>query len=325
MTTRISRPHPSIVWGALVLAAGLLAWLVIRDASSLDALGGITFGQVAVIMGLQLLYLVPESYRQQIVVESVSGTRLSPYGWFRIFIVGRFLNSLIPQLGTVYRAVRLKRDFAISYTDFGGALAAFLLLSLLLNLLVAAALLASGELQIGVVPAWVAPLLAAGGVVAAAVIAHFFSGRSSSRTSQLLATLQAVVDSAISAATDRRLLVRFVITWLATLVVVVALYGAVFSVVGVEPGFGQIVALYALVQVSSFVVITPGNLGVQELGFAGLAVVLSIPGAEAVLAAALIRATGWVAIAVPSVAVGFSEITSYLKDHRAVPPAPVEE
>jgi len=66
------------------------------------------------------------------------------------------------------------------------------------------------------------------------------------------------------------------------------------------------------VQATSFAVITPGNLGIQELGFTGLASLFGIPLAQGAAAAAIIRASGWIALAIPALVFGGRDMFSYL-------------
>lgn len=312
-------------WMSIVLvisALGLIIWLIARDRPSLDALGDIGPIDLFVIMVLQVLYLIPESYRQKIVIESSSLTSVRSFQWFRIFVVGRFLNTLVPQSGNVYRALRLRNDLGIALTEFGGGMAAFIIMSVVASLLVAAPLLAlqSPSPTIGNVPVWAA-LLTAGVVLAAVPFLIWLTVRNhppaDEERSTIVDTAQQVIKATMTALSDLRLMVAFVAVWVITLIVVVALYRVVFSAIGWNLGVGEAVAIYALLQASSFVVLTPGNLGIQELGFAALAAVFGIPAAIGVIAAGLIRATGWIAVAVPAAMFGSDDIVRYFRDPNA--------
>lgn len=308
-------------WLSIVLVVStlsLVVWMIARDRPSLDALGDIEPTDLFVIMGLQVLYLIPESYRQKIVIESSSVTSIGSFQWFRIFIVGRFLNTLVPQSGNVYRALRLRADFGIAVSEFGGGMAAFVIMSVVASLFVAAPLLAwqSPTPMIGAVPVWVTLLLA--GVVLAStpfLIWFVVRGRSSAQgeRSRILDTAQQVVKATMTALSDLRLMVAFVAVWVVTLIVVVTLYRVVFSAIGWNLEVGEAIAIYALLQAGSFIVLTPGNLGIQELGFAALAAIFGIPAAIGVIAAALIRATGWIAVAVPAALFGSDDIVRYFR------------
>ncbi len=305
-------------FGILVATVGLLAWFVGRDLDSLDALGSISAIAIMAILVLQGLYLIPESYRQQVVVESAGKTRLPVVAWFRIFVIGRFLNSLIPQSGNVYRALRLKADYGIGYVDYVGSMVLFLLMSISLNLGLASLLIAidpsepSGD---QIAAPWMLLTLAVV-VVAVPLLVWWVLERVEISDTAWLAPfriLRDLMNSAVQALRQPGLLVRFVGAWLVTLAVVVALYGVVLSTVGASIGIGEIIALYALVQATSFVVITPGNLGIQELGFTGLAALFGVPLAQGAAAAAIIRASGWIALAIPALLFGGRDIFEYLR------------
>ena len=305
-------------FGVLVASLGVLGWFVGRDLDALDALRTVSPAAIALILVLQGLYLIPESYRQQVVVESAGRTKLPVVGWFRIFVVGRFLNSLIPQSGNVYRALRLKADFAIEYVDFVGSMVLFLLMSISLNLGLAAILIAiepTASSGGAFASAWV--LFAAALVVSLGPLLMWGVLRRislpDSKWAAPLRALRGLMGSAVGALRQPGLLVRFVGAWLVTLVVVAALYSVVLSTVGASVGIGEVIALYALVQATSFLVITPGNLGIQEIGFTALAALFGVPLAQGAAAAAIIRGSGWVALAIPALVVGGREVATYLR------------
>lgn len=302
----------------IVTTLGLVVWLVARDRPSLDVLGNIDSTDIFVIMVLQFLYLMPESYRQEIVIESSSKTSIGSFRWFRIFIVGRFLNTLIPQSGNVYRALLLRKDLGIAISEFGGGMAAFVIMSVVASLFVAAPLLAlqSPSPTIGGTPVWLA-LLVIGIILAATPFLIWFAFRDRSQPhggqSRILDTSHQVVTATMTALSDLRLMIAFIAVWIMTLIVVVALYRTVFEAIGWNLGIGEAIAIYALLQASSFIVLTPGNLGIQELGLAALAAVFGIPVAIGVIAAGLIRVTGWLAVAVPAAVLGSSDIVRFLR------------
>jgi uncharacterized membrane protein YbhN (UPF0104 family) len=305
-------------FGVLGASIGLLVWFVGRDLDSLDALRTISPIAIVAILVLQGLYLLPESYRQQVVVESAGKTRLPVAGWFRIFVIGRFLNSLIPQSGNVYRALRLKADFGIGYVDYVGSMVLFLMMSVSLNLGLASVLIAIDPSDTGndpIATPWVLFALAVI-VLAVPLGLWWLLERFDMPDTRWLAPftiLRDLMRSAVDALRVPGLVVRFVAAWLVTLAVVVALYGIVLSTVGASVGIGEIIALYALVQATSFVVITPGNLGIQELGFTGLAALFGVPAAQGAAAAAIIRASGWITLAIPALLMGGRDVFSYLR------------
>ena len=59
------------------------------------------------------------------------------------------------------------------------------------------------------------------------------------------------------------------------------------------------------------------NLGIQELGLTALATVFGIPAAIGVVAAGIIRVTGWIALTVPAAVFGSSDIAVYVRSMRS--------
>lgn len=296
--------------------------MVVRDRPALDALGDIAPADLIVIMILQVLYLIPESYRQKIVIESSADSSIRWLPWLRIFIVGRFLNTIIPQSGNVYRGLRLRTDLGIALADFGGGMAAFVVMSVVASMFVAAPFLAwqSPSLEIAGIPAPIVLLVAGATFAAAPFAAWAVLGRWRTRpgeSSRIAETARSVGAATIAALSDIRLMVRFVAVWVVTVTIVVALYRSVFGAIGWELGIGEAIAIYALLQASSFLVLTPGNLGIQELGLTALATVFGIPAAIGVVAAGIIRVTGWIALTVPAAVFGSSDIAVYVRSMRS--------
>jgi uncharacterized membrane protein YbhN (UPF0104 family) len=80
--------------------------------------------------------------------------------------------------------------------------------------------------------------------------------------------------------------------WALSLIVIVIMYATAFSMVGTIPAIAALIGIYALVQATSFVVITPGNIGIQDIGFAVVAIAFGSEPAVAAAAALIIRVSG---------------------------------
>ena len=307
---------------AAVFAVGLVAWLIVRDRDALGALGDLDGLQVVWILLLQVAYLITESLRMQVVIERAAGVSLGPLDWFRIFAVGRVINLLIPQGGNAYRAIALRETAGVPFTDFGGGIVAFLWLSVTLNLVVASALIAwkpTPSTSTAALGSWQA-MLGAALVVGVAPLLLNLVLRWINSDVALIRGVRRVVETAVAAVRDVGLLVRFFVVWLATLAVVLVMYRLVLDAVGADLGPGEIVALYTLVQVTAAVVLTPGNFGVQELGFTGIAVLFGVPAAQGAAAAAIIRITGLVVLLALGLASGLTDIRTYVGTRRTPQP-----
>lgn len=106
---------------------------------------------------------------------------------------------------------------------------------------------------------------------------------------------------------DRRYLVRVTAWTVAAFVQASAMIWLAFAALGVPVGLAEAIAFYVLLQVATYVPITPGNLGVQELAFAGLATGMGGGAVDGVAVSALVRVSGVVALVAASLPMGGAE------------------
>lgn len=275
------------------ITVGAVVAIVWLNRSDLEAIEELTIGSGLTLVALQVAYLFPQSYRYEIITEEHAGIELPSLGWFRIFAVGTLLNNFLMQAGLVYRAAALKRLAGVSLGAYVGSYASFAWLSLLLNLGVAAVLLGalSPSVSFGVVPAWLAMVLAAG-VVAVAPATLERVARRTSRQNRIIAAGRDVLRDIVELPRRPRFARRFLVssaaaTALGTAVVVTAAHG-----LNADVSVGEAALFLALVQMSSLVVITPGNLGIRELAFSLIGGALETGAVNGLLISAVTRATG---------------------------------
>src|SRR5262249_48879892 len=120
MTSPDARRRMSLLarWAVAALAMAFVVRELFSDPEPLRRLFG-TLPQVlravgARIAGNQLLM----SFRFSLAVQLYSGKHVPSTVWFRLISVGQMLNLFVPQLGSVYRGVALKREFGIAYMTY---------------------------------------------------------------------------------------------------------------------------------------------------------------------------------------------------------------
>lgn len=301
-----------IAWSVAVVSFGVIVWLALRDNQVISALRMISPLQIMALFVFQVLYLVVESRRLEIVIEDASGTKIPSLPMLSLFSVGRVLNLLVPQAGNVYRGVRLNRAYGIAASDYAGALGAFVWLTAVLSLVTSGVVLGLTQrsLTVSSLPLWSAMIGA--GILLTVIPVALFAATSSmihrGRPETVVGKITSVVVAAANAVTNPILILKFLATWLMTIAVVAPMYIWTFSIMDVSVGLGVVIALYGLVQVTSFVVITPGNIGIQDLGFTGLAILLGVPAGPAAAAAGLIRASGVIATVGTAMLTGWSDL-----------------
>jgi uncharacterized membrane protein YbhN (UPF0104 family) len=218
------------------------------------------------------------------------------FGWvvmFRIFVIARILNLVVPQSGNVYRIASLKDKYRAPIVETTGGLAAFIWIS------VTASLILSTVLTIVSAPTasdgtTVSVRILAGLTIMAIAAPWALLALASQITSDssFLTKVRRASIAALEVTRHPRVLIQFLGYWALSLVVVVIMYSIAFGMVGSVPSVATLVAIYALVQATSFIVITPGNIGIQDLGFAAVAVAFGSEPEVAAAAALIIRVSG---------------------------------
>jgi uncharacterized membrane protein YbhN (UPF0104 family) len=308
-------------WVLLVASVVFVVLILLRDREAFASLQRVGVGSLAVLALAQIIYLVLQSYRQWIVLLRCGGERV-PFGyWLRIFVIGRVLNSLLPQAGNVYRGVRLKRDHRVTYTEYVTLFFAFTWLATIFNLALAAVVLAvfKADVEVAGVNGVVAVVALLVALIAAPFVLRAITALSPGRAHWVAWTRERLLqlfDGSIELLRHRRLLVELAVSGVAALLLVSGIFWIVFQALDVDTSLAEVVLLYVLLQTSTYVNLTPGNLGVQEAIFGILSSQVGFAAATGVLVSAIVRATGYVALAVVAVAVGGRELRAALRSAR---------
>lgn len=262
-----------------VVACAALAFVVQQLTTNPEPLQRILRTGPGVLVGLCALVVLNQalmSLRFALAMKQTGVGGVSLVTWFRLTSIGQMLNLFVPQLGNVYRAVTLKRDYGISFLGYATGLISFVWLDMVMGLAIAILVIAGLEpsLRFAGVSA-LALLLAASAVVFFGPIAAAFAlGRLPSRSGwlgKMQARLTTLLATASAAARSPSLILRFfLLNTVVTAGQTATLWLAFHSVGGVIPLSG-LVLFQILVKLSSQIVVTPGNLGITELAFGGLA------------------------------------------------------
>lgn len=313
----------SAPWLAFVASLAATAALVVVRGEDLAVLEALDPAATLLLVALQAVYLVVQSGRFQVVLVKLADTRIGFGAWLQLFVLGRFLNLFLPQAGNVYRAVELKRRFGVGYTRFAAAFVNAPWVAMVLNFVLGAAVVAltqpearvggwplAGLLGIAALVTAVAPLAA--GLLLPLVPRRFrllawLHGRLAEMVAVTLASLR-----------DPGYLLRVVGWTLAAFVQATAMLWVGFAALGGGVGLAEAVAFYVLLQLATYVPLTPGNLGVQELAFGVLAVGLGGAAVDGVVVSALVRVTGVIALVAAALPLGGVQA---LRASRAVPAA----
>jgi uncharacterized membrane protein YbhN (UPF0104 family) len=288
-------------WAVVVVAVVATGMIAARRGEDLALLGAIDAGAVAALVALQGLYLVMQSGRFHVVLVRLADRGVGFWPWLRLFVVGRFLNLFVPQAGNVYRGVELKRRFDVRYTRFFAAFVNAPWVAMVLNFAFGAVLL--GVLQSGAsvagLPVWLTLGAAALATAAAPFVITLLLPLVPQRVrwvAWLHGRLAEMLRVTLASLRDVGYVGRVVAWTAAAFAQAVVMLWVCFAALGVSVGLAEVVAFYVLLQLATYVAITPGNLGLQELAFAGLATGMGGGAVEGVLVSGLVRVTGVLAL-----------------------------
>lgn len=281
-----------------LLGTGLLVW---RRGEDLSLLRTLDSGAIVALVLLQGAYLVLQSGRFHVVLRQVAPQRVPFWPWLQLFVLGRFLNLFVPQGGNVYRGVVLKRRFAVPYTRFVTAFVNAPWIAMVLNFALGALLVTLltprttvAGWPLGLLLGLAALIAAAAPLLGSLVLPRLPRGWRWSAWAH--ARVREVLGVTLESLGDARYLWRVSAWTVAAFGQAVLMLWVCFAALGTQVGLAEAVAFYVLLQLATYLTITPGNLGVQELAFGFLAVGLGSGAVDGVLVSALLRVTGVIAL-----------------------------
>jgi uncharacterized protein (TIRG00374 family) len=271
-------------------------WTLWSDPEPIRRLSTIGPGTVVAMFCLVVVNQFLMAVRLSVAFEQC-GARVPLRTWFRLTSVGQFLNLFVPQLGTVYRAFALKREYAVSYVTYASGLLAYVWLDLLMGFFIALLAIAAFDASVafGGVPAVVWLLVITAGLflsplVAVAVTRRLklgdgFAARARSKAYALLDTTHRALQSP-------RLLGRVFVVNVFSAAGQVATLWLSFHAVGSAMSWSALLVFQVFTKLSNQVTVTPGNLGLNELAFGVFSRALGQGMEHGVAVALLIRAVG---------------------------------
>lgn len=322
MTARAQRILP---WLAFALAIGATVVLVAARGEDLRTLAALRQSFVVALLAMQALYLIVQSVRFHVVLVRFAERPVGFWPWTRLFVLGRFLNLFVPQAGNVYRAVELRRRFDVRVQSFLVAFVNAPWLAMILNFGFGAAfvgLLAPSAAVAGW-PLWAllvaATLVTSLAPIVALPLLPLFPERLR-WAAWLRARLGEMVGVTLRSVREPRYLAR--VTWwtLLAFIQASAMLWLGFVALGIPVGVAEAIAFYVLLQLATYVQVTPGNLGLQELAFAALSAGFGATVADGILVSTIVRVTGVIALVVAALPMGGLEALRLTRAERRTAP-----
>ena len=277
-----------------------LAYLVgffYKNRENIEVAFALDTKSLLAIIGLQPILYLLQSWRFRIVMEKCTGTKV-PFGpWFKIYILARFLNTVFSQTGNVYRGITLKKQYNITYTNYIGGHTSMVWLDTSMNLLMAliVIVLFQPDFQIGRFVAWKIIAIIMIIVIGLPVLAEKWLGILSFQNKTLVwihQRFQQVVSTTVNNFKDRIYLGKLFILGLLLFARTCVAFYIYFLCFGTKVDLPALAVFYAIFKLGNFIMLTPGNLGIQELVFGFLSENMGIGMAQGILVSTLTRVIG---------------------------------
>lgn len=320
MTQGGERRGGGIFWFILGLAAvGLAVFLVVRDEAAREAVADIAIPMLIAVELFQLANVFTDSVRYRMVFPARFREVVPAWPWHRIFSVGRFLNGLVPQAGSAYRAAHLRMEFGIPVPAFLGSVLAISWLGNGIALILAGlTVLIAGSTATGTVV-----LLAGLAIIGVVGVGpRLVSGRARALRrlvpDRAARALRGMGESFVELAHTPGRLARVLAVSVSTQASGAAAYVLVCAALGLDQPLVAGVALYAGTTVATTAALTPGGFGIAELAAAAIGSAIDIGAAVGVLCALVIRLTGKLALG------ALALVSTLAAGRRAVRPPSVD-
>jgi hypothetical protein len=296
-------------WLVAIVSLALAARYLVRHQDELSFVLDLDWRILVPVLAANLAYLGLKAWRFLVILRQNGLDGASFPAWFRIFVIAAFLNKWIPQAGNVYRGVRLKADHGFSYAGYVSSYASSAWLSTILDLALALGLTVVLEptLQIG---RWRAPW-AIGAALAVVIGGPILGNLLLSRVhvqESLLARVHSVLSQVVSGAVEMARDVRFVsrvsvlggLAFLAT----AAQFRLVMQAFGISVSVPVVAVFTCLRRTSQLLILSPGNLGVQEMAYGFLGAAVGIGAAPGIVASGVSRVVAYFVNTILAAALG---------------------
>ncbi|MEN6309844.1 MAG: lysylphosphatidylglycerol synthase transmembrane domain-containing protein [Anaerohalosphaeraceae bacterium] len=259
----------SLQWVLAVFCVLWVVWHFYQNRQDLGLFGSLTLPIIALLLGLFILHLLLYSLNFYYVIISCAGSKIPFIDFFKTIIIGRFLSSITPQAGGVWRAIHLKHKFGISYTHYIGGFLCYLWLDAAMNILISVVIFAlfAPEFKIGSISVWPPLAILSIAWFAPLLIEKLFRKIKiqAGWLGRVHEHLSAMISIAIQGLADHKMLSRVICINTINCINNILIYYLCLSGSGEKITIPALAAFFILLKLSSYIIITPGNIGVREI------------------------------------------------------------
>jgi uncharacterized protein (TIRG00374 family) len=290
----LSRYKKIIQW---LLTAACLIYIILffsKNSQELKLLGHLNPTCLIALTGLIFLGFIIFTWRFHLVLKKCTNKSVPFLPWLKMMALGRFLSTIAPQAGNIYRSVMLKQNYQIPHTYYAGSLFSLTWMDTAFNLILAAVimLVLQPEMRLGGLGIWLLLVLLATGIILVPVLLELFFRRlrfQNLRLAWLHAKLSEMLRISVTSLTDGSYVIKFVLTGVVAFINTVAAFYLCFLSLGIQVNLPVLALFYVILKLSNQIIITPGNLGVLEITYGLLSQYMQIGMAQGIMVSFLVR------------------------------------
>lgn len=308
----------------LLITIACIAYLIkffYTDRQSLRLLLKLDFLSVAYIVILTVIYFLVLNLRIKIVLEKCSGKMLPFWPIFKLLMLTNFLNLVLIQVGNIYRSIRLKKAYDISYTSYISSFTSLLWMDTCLNILIAVVVISmvKSDFQIGKFTAWKLFSIIGLVTVASPIIGNLLLSWikiENRRLAWIHSKLTEVLTATIINLKDILYLLKVTALGIVILILTVIAHYILFKEFGIILTVPALLVFYVLLRLSLFIIITPGNIGVQEIAYGFISEQMGFGMAQGVLVSVFSRILNTSVILVLGILFGGIDLLRHRKNYQ---------
>lgn len=267
-----------------------VAWSLLNDKHILLRAKEIPLGDIGVIFTLLVVCFFLHAQRFVLLIEEHCRCRIPLLDWVRMLVVVRFMNNLLPQMGSIHRGIALKRDFGVSYTDYIAANIFFVWTDTVFNFLLALCLFqfSTAQLHLFGLPAATFLALSSATLAVTPFISHWLLRRVRN-PSRVLQKLAEVADELIEGLRSPRYMIATTAIAIASFLLMTYVFQILLASIGAYVDLATLSVFYALYRLTFHINVTPGNVGIREIAYGLLCAQANIGMSQGLLIAAEFR------------------------------------
>jgi uncharacterized membrane protein YbhN (UPF0104 family) len=300
-----------------IISVCFVIFSLIKDRTILEQAKNIPRRDVGLTLALLTIYFILHAQRFVLLIEQHCRCRIPLLDWIRMLLVMRFMNNVVPQTGSIYRGITLKRDYGISYTDFIAANIFFIWTDTILNFFIALLFFILGTSQLEIFRTSAVNILILGIItlIAAPFTARALIKRISS-PSKFLNKLGQIVDELFRGIKQPRYIAVTTFIALISFLLMTEIFQILLGAIGAEIDLATLGVFYALYRLTFHINITPGNLGIREIAYGLLCAGAQIGMAKGLLISAELRILSVIMLIMVALAVASRELKEAWKRTR---------